>query len=133
VNGSDLLVAAVDEVAAAARMANETMPTMPPDSDPLSRLPERNIGTDCVDASGDLVPRYPRIFEPIGPQTFFHEHIAVADTACFNLDPNLVAFWLGYGALEDFEVSPGLGDLYGFHGFGHRFFLALFRVPNADK
>jgi len=66
--------------------------------------------------------------------TFFDEHIAVTDAAGLNLDANLVAAWLGDGALDDFEVGPGLRDFYGFHGFRHGVFsLGWFRSLPIDE
>jgi hypothetical protein len=55
----------------------------------------------------------------------------VADTARFNLDPNLVAFWFGDGALEDFKVSSGLETCTTFMVVGMGF-LPLFLYINAN-
>jgi hypothetical protein len=87
---------------------------MPTDTDALPRFPERDVRTDGVDASGNLVAGHTRIFDA-GPVTFFDQSIAVTDSAGFYLDADLASSGIGDGAIDDFEISTWLADLNRFH------------------
>jgi len=52
----DLLRAARDEVADAARIADEAVPAVPADADAVARLPRRDARADAFHHCGDLVP-----------------------------------------------------------------------------
>src|SRR5215469_12189419 len=113
-NGGDLLPLAQHEIAAAAGLAFETVPAMPADADPLSLLPQRDIGADLVDASGNLVTWHARILNS-WPQAFFYQHVAVADAARVHLDTNLPAPRLRDRTLDNFKISTGFADLNRYH------------------
>jgi hypothetical protein len=115
VNRGDLFNFAIDEVAAAAPLAYEAMPAVPADTNTLPRLPQSDVRTHSIDASGDLVPRHARILKT-RQQSLFHQRIAVTDAARFYLDTNLATAWLRDRALDDFKISTWLADLNGFHG-----------------
>ena len=88
---------------------------MPSQADPIPGLPERDVGAECVDASGNLVAGHARILNA-GPVSLFHQRIAVADAAGLNFNAHLPAAGLRNGTLDDFKISTGLADLDGFHG-----------------
>jgi hypothetical protein len=87
---------------------------MPADAHALARLPFGYVRANRVDAPSDLVPRHARILDS-RPESFFHQSIAVADAACFDLDPHLPASGLRDRALNHFEISSRFADLHGFH------------------
>jgi hypothetical protein len=115
VNRGDLFNFAIDEVAAAAPLAYETMPAVPAHTNALTGPPKSYVGTNGIDAPGDLMPRHTRILNT-RPESFFHQRIAVTDAARFYLDTNLATAWLRDWALDDFEISTWLAVLNGFHG-----------------
>jgi hypothetical protein len=114
VDGGNFLELAVEEVSAAAGLALEAVAAMPSHADSLAGLPLRDFGADRVNASGDLMAWHSRILKP-WPEPFFHERVAVANAAGFDLDAYLTAIRLGRGALDQIEISTGLADLDGFH------------------
>jgi hypothetical protein len=79
----------VNEISASARVAGKVMTAVPSDADPLARLPVGDIGANGVDAAGDFVPRNAGILNA-GPIAFFHERVAVADAAGFDLNAHLI-------------------------------------------
>ena len=87
-DGGNLLVAAVNKVAAAAGITSEIVAAVPSDSDALAGLPVGYVSADGVDAAGDFVSRNAGILKA-GPLAFLGQRIAVADTAGFNLNPDL--------------------------------------------
>ena len=95
---------------------------MPSYADALSGLPQRDVGADGVDASGDLVSGDARILNA-GPDSFFHQHIAVTNATGLDLNADLTASGLRGWAFDDFEVSTGFADLNGFHEEGATSFL----------
>ena len=64
------------------------MSAMPADADALTLLPCGDVAADRIDASGDFMTRHARILKP-GPETFFDEHIAVANAARFDFHAHL--------------------------------------------
>jgi hypothetical protein len=111
---SYLFELAQDEVAATAWIALEAMAAVPSHADPLAGLPQGHVGTDSIDTSGNFVAGHARKLNS-GPKPFLHQRVAMADSTCFDLDAHLTATGLGYGALDDFEISAWLADLHGFH------------------
>ena len=87
---------------------------MPSDSYPLTGLPQRHVGADRIDASGNFMARHARILKS-RPLSFLDERVTVADTAGFHLDAHLPAPGLRNRALDDFEITSWLTDLNGFH------------------
>jgi hypothetical protein len=120
-DGCDFLVAAVNEIAAAAGIAGEIMATVPAHAYALARFPVGYIGADGVDAAGDFVSGNAWILEA-GPLSFLYERVAVADAAGFDFDPDLGAAWVGDVSLDEFEITAGLADLDCLH-FRHGSFL----------
>jgi hypothetical protein len=102
------------------------MPAVPADTNTLPRLPQSYVRSNCIDASGDLVPGHTRVLNT-RQQSLFHQRIAVTDAARFYLDTNLATVWLRDRTLDDFEISTWLADLNGFHG-GDLFQLRRWRV-----
>src|SRR6266851_4707046 len=119
--GGDFFVLAVDEIAAAAGIAGEIMTSVPSDADTLAGFPVGDVGADGVDAASDLVSGNARILEA-WPIAFLYQHVAVADAAGFDFDPDLVAGGLGDVSFYEFEIATGFGDLDGLH-FRHSCFL----------
>jgi hypothetical protein len=98
---------------------------MPSDADPLAGFPVGNVGADGVDVPGDFVSGNAWVLDT-GPITFLHERIAGADAAGLDLNPDLVAGWVGNVSFDEFEITAGLADLDRFH-FRHNFFLINLR------
>src|SRR5207302_2283492 len=111
----DLAKLAKKEVATAAGIAFEAVSAMPTYAHTLARLPVGYVRSNRVDAPGDLMPRHARILDS-RPESFFHQSIAVADAACFDLDPHLPASGLRDRALDHFKIFSRFADLHGFHG-----------------
>jgi hypothetical protein len=116
VNRRDLSEFAVHEITAAARIAFEAVSSMPAHADALARLPEGDVGTNGIDATGNLVSGDARILKT-GPVSLFHQRVAVTDATSFDLNANLMAAWLRDRTFDNFEVSTWLADLNGFHGW----------------
>src|SRR6185503_13642888 len=102
------------EVAAAARIAHEAVITMPTNTNTLAHGPCGDVVADGIDASGDFVPRHTRILES-RPDTVFDQHIAVANTAGFNLHAHLSGARLRNIAFYQFPISAWSTYLSGFH------------------
>src|SRR5436305_1073388 len=96
----DLLVLAVNEVAAAAGIAYETVSAMPAHTDALSGFPLRDIGTHLVDASRDFMSGDARILDA-GPIALFHEFITVADAAGIDFDADLATLRFRSRTVDD--------------------------------
>jgi hypothetical protein len=64
------------------------MSAMPAHSDPLAGFPAHNARAYRINDASHLVSRDPWILNA-RPEAFFCEHIAVADSASLDLDPNL--------------------------------------------
>lgn len=90
------------------------MSTVPSDAHTLPSFPLSHVRTDGVDAPGNLVAGNTRIFDA-RPESIFDQLIAVADTAGFDLDPDLAAAGLRNGAIDDLKIATGFADLNGFH------------------
>jgi hypothetical protein len=71
----------------------------PADADALPGAPAHYASTDCVDHTGDFVPRDARK-EEVAPLPFNGETVAVTHTAGFDADADLAPRWLGYVALD---------------------------------
>jgi hypothetical protein len=110
----DLLVAAENEISAAAELAYKTVPAVPSHTDALSGLPVGSVGANRVNASGDLVAWDARILKS-GKQAFFCQYVAVADAAGFDLDAHLRTAGLGDIAFDKFKIAAGFGNLDYFH------------------
>jgi hypothetical protein len=115
VNAGDLLVIAQDEVAPAARFADEVMAAVPAHAHALADFPVGHVRAEGVHATGNLVSRNAGILQP-GPMTVLDQDVTVADAAGFHFDTDRAGSGLGNFALHDFERASGLADLGGFHG-----------------
>jgi hypothetical protein len=87
---------------------------MPAHADTVSLTPSLHARSELVDCPGDLVSRNARV-RNAGKQRFFRHHITVANPARLNANPDLSWPRLRDLTLDDFEISPGFGYLYGFH------------------
>jgi hypothetical protein len=92
----------------------EAVPAVPSYSYALTGLPQRDIGADGIDASGNFMAWHARILNS-RPLSFLDERVTVADTAGFHLDAHLPAPGLRHRALDDLEITSWLADLNGFH------------------
>src|ERR1700681_4142810 len=104
---------------------------MPSNAYALAGFPIGNVGADGVDAAGDFVSGDTWVLDA-GPIAFFDQGVAVADTAGFNFNSDLVARRLGDISLDEFEVAAGFADLNCFH-FWHRCFLANLSIGIWDQ
>jgi hypothetical protein len=120
VNGGNFLVAAEDEISAAAELAGKAVSAVPADSDALPGFPVCYIGTGGVDSPGDFVAGNPWILNA-REESFLDEHVAVANSASFDLDANLCAGGIGNISFNEFEVAAGFRYLHYFHA-RHFFF-----------
>src|SRR5215472_3445918 len=105
---------AIDKLAAPARLASKAVPAMPSDADALAHFPIRHVFAERLDHAGNLMPRRSRIADP-RPRRFFREHVAVANSARLNFDPNLPARRLDDLFINQFEGTLGLLDQNGLH------------------
>jgi hypothetical protein len=120
-DAGNLFEPAVNEIAAAAGIAGETMASVPSDSGALAGFPVGNVSTDGVDAAGDFVAGNAWILNA-GPMAFLYEDVAVADAAGFDFNPDLAAGGLGNVPFDEFEIAAGFVDLDSLHS-QHNFFL----------
>src|SRR5262249_43557871 len=100
-----------EEVAAAAVVAGEAVPGVPPDADALAGLPTlRDVLTHGVDRADHLVPRDAREGDA-GPVALLGHRVAVADAAGLNPDPHGPWSRVGDRALDELEGPAGARDL----------------------
>src|SRR4029453_17737959 len=114
-----LTIGAHRKIAATAVLAREAMAAVPAYANSLALPPIRDAGTEPIDASGDFVTRHTWISKP-GPETVFHEHIAVANAADLHLHPDLRGAWFREGAFDQFPITARSADLCGFHFGVHK-------------
>jgi hypothetical protein len=105
---------AIDEIAAAAGIAGETMATVPSDSNALAGFPVGNVSADGVDAASNFVSRDAWILDA-WPIAFLYQRIAVADAAGFDFNSDLAAAGLRNISFDEFEITAGFADLDNFH------------------
>jgi hypothetical protein len=113
-DGCDLFILAIDEIATPAGITSEVVAAVPSDAYALAGLPVGDIGADSVDVASDFVSGNARILNA-GPIAFFHKRVAVADTAGFDFNPNLIAGRFGNVSLDHFKIATGLTYLHCFH------------------
>jgi hypothetical protein len=70
-NGGNLLIAAQDEVAAAAGLAEKAVASVPAYTHALANLPLGNARADGIYSAGDLMSRHTGILDT-GPISLFH-------------------------------------------------------------
>ena len=120
VDGGNFFVLAQNEIPPAAGVALKAVSAMPSHTDSLPWLPQRYVGANRVDASGDLVAGDARILKS-RPDPFFDQRVAVADAAGLDLNSHLAAARMGDRTLDEFEISAWLADLDCSHNmFSHR-------------
>jgi hypothetical protein len=66
-------------------VALSAIAAVPPDPDPLARLPSSDVGADRVDHAGHLMAGNPRVLNT-REKALFRHRIAVADAASLHLD-----------------------------------------------
>jgi hypothetical protein len=110
----DLGVFTGDEVPFAARLAIETMATVPADADALALSPGGHTFADRVDTPDDFVAWNPRILDPgVGP--LFDERVRVADATGFDGNADFIGPGLRDIDVYEFKISAWFSDLYRFH------------------
>ena len=114
IDARDLAIDAHREIAAPALFALEAMSTVPPDTDTLTVLPASDTATERIDPPGDFMARHTGILNP-GPETFFDEHVAVANAARLHLHANLSRARLRDVAFYQFPISAWFADLRRLH------------------
>src|SRR5687767_12180716 len=102
------------EVTPPARCAHETMAAMPADAHALPWPPCANVVADGIDVSRDFMPWHTWILQP-GPEPLFHEHITMANAACFDFHAHVPGAGLRDIALNQFPVSIGFAHLRCLH------------------
>src|SRR5437867_2800416 len=132
IDARNLAIDAHSEIAAPALFADEIMSAMPADADALAFFPFRNPVADCIDAPGDLMTGHTRILKS-GPQTFFDEHIAVANAACLHFHANLPSARLRDVAFHQFPISARLANLCCLHFRAHKMLLSLIRAVSFSN
>src|SRR5207248_2581117 len=98
----------------------------------LPGFPDRHPFTYRVNPTRDFMPGNPRILNS-RPIAFLSQHIAMANSACLNLDTHLSAAGLRGGALDSFESSAWLVYLNDFHNLpssNQSICLKCFRLKN---
>ena len=80
------------------------MSTMPADTHALTSRPSCDVIADRINASRYFMTRHTRILKP-GPQTFFDQRVAVANTAGLNFHAHLSSVRLWDFALYQLPVS----------------------------
>ena len=100
-HAGDAEIAARDEIAAAAAIARCVVTAVPPDADAISDRKARYVVADCIDRSRDLVTGNARIGYS-RKRIVQDEEIAVADSACGNLNSHLAAMGLRNGDVDQF-------------------------------
>jgi hypothetical protein len=98
----DLEAPTAHKISTSAKSALTTMAPMPAHTDALAFLPRRHVCTDLIDHAGDLVARDARILQA-WPMSFFHEGIAVTDSARLHSDGDLVFPWFWNLSRGDFK------------------------------
>jgi hypothetical protein len=108
----DWLALAVDEISPSTKFALAAMTAKKAHANPLANFPIKNSFADGIDLTDRLMTRNTRI-DQAGKNSAFHSRrVAMADAACFDLDPDLPRRRLCHGALNEFEFS-GFADLNG--------------------
>ena len=90
------------------------MSSMPAHPDALTFAPTRDVAADRIDAARDLVTRHPRKLK-LRPDTFFDEHIGMANAARFDFHANLSGAWLRDLAFHQFKIPARFTDLRRLH------------------
>jgi hypothetical protein len=90
-----------NEIAATARVTIATVPSMPADTDALTRCPPRNAGAYRIYGSGNLVSWDSRVLKA-RPRALLCKRIAVTDATSINFDADLSRAWLGDFPLNNF-------------------------------
>ena len=108
----DRLVGAEDEVAAAAVRADQARAGVEADADPVADLPAGDAVADRVDPADDLVAGHDRRTGRQGAEQVVDAgHVAVADPAGLDRDPDLAGVGLGELLLDQGEHA--LESLHG--------------------
>jgi hypothetical protein len=90
------------------------MAAVPTHTYALAHIPAADMAAEGVNATGYFMPGNARIFQT-RPQAIFDEHVAMANTTCFHLNPNLVFSWLRNVALDQFPFPTRLTNLCNLH------------------
>jgi hypothetical protein len=95
------------------------MSAMPADTDSLTCRPRGDAVAYCIDVSGDFMTRHTGILKA-GPQTLFHQSIAVANAARINFHSHLPGVRVSDIALYQLPVSTWFAYLRCFHFHTHK-------------
>lgn len=106
-----LLVDAVHEVTAAARLALPALAVQEADADAVTGLPGGDAGPDGVNDADDLMPRNEGA-RGVAAQAFHGQHVGVADAAGLHAQAHLAGCGIKQLALDQLEVV-GAGGLEG--------------------
>jgi hypothetical protein len=94
--------------------ASSILPTKPANANPLPFPPATDILAELVDYSSDLVSRAARKLDA-RPDAVFRKHVTMTDAAGSDLDAHLARARCWNLALDDLEISSGLGNLCHLH------------------
>ena len=83
------------------------MSAMPAHADALAFFPWRDVVADRIDAPGDFVTRHTRILNS-GPETFFDQHVAMANAARLHFHAHLSGPGSGMSRSTNSKSPPGL-------------------------
>src|SRR5262245_34687282 len=90
------------------------MTAMPAHADSLTNFPGSNAHPHFINSSGNLMTRDAWISEA-RPLALFGELIAVADSACLNLDPDFVLSGSRDRPIHELEIASRPANLSRFH------------------
>jgi hypothetical protein len=105
------------ELTAATSIAVPAVSAVPTDSDSLAICPFGNTRADGINDSNNLMPWNSRVLN-IREGSCFNYRVATADPAGLDLDSHRSGTWLRDSALNKFEGSIRVRDLYDTH-LGH--------------
>src|SRR6202040_2573396 len=108
-DSGNLQKAAIDKIAAPARIASKAVAAVPSDADSIANFPFAHIFSDRLDQPGNFVSRRSRIGDS-RPRSIFCKGVAMADAACLHLDADLGARWLDDFFVNEFEGTFCLFD-----------------------
>ena len=130
-DAGDLAAHAGEELPAAAVVAIAAVAAVPPDADPLARLPSGDAGADRVDHPGHLMAGDPRVLNS-REEPLLGDRIAVADAAGLHLDPHRSGARLRDRPFNDLKGPIRAGDLHDTHR-RHGSSCCLPSAPAASK
>lgn len=113
-DAGDLLIAAIDKIAAAALATGVVVAAMPADAGTLALLPGSHTATDFINDPRHFMSWNAGILDS-GPRAFDGERVAVADATGLDFDPHLSRAGRGDCAFDDLETGARFANLRGLH------------------